>query len=536
MAGVVLGLAGCGGPEIPESTLVATIEKHSFDILRESGWVRSTLEAGYAGARTYLWLDGEELSERGRDLLSALERASAEGLDPQAYGVREARETLEALPGIPEADSVARTRALADVEIRLSIGLLGFARDLVHGRLDPGAARQDWRIESEPLPPDLLGRVRDGESLDELLDSLRPRVPYYGRLVRALATLRELDALGGWPGVRLRSAPRIGRTADGIRSLRARLRASEDSMERKLAGVGGDSNVYDADLAGAVRRYQSRHGIEPDAVLGPATLRELNTPVGTRIESLVLNLDRLRWLPRDLGESVILVNVAGFEFALLEKHEPRMSMNVIVGRADWATRVFTAKMDHLVLNPYWNVPRSILASEILPAARRDPGYLSRNGFEVLGGSGPGAGTGTDPGFGGDLRVRQRPGARNALGRVKFMFPNPYDIYLHDTPDDHLFGRSYRAFSHGCIRLERPLELARHIVGRHTDRQASDVDGILESGRTVRIELDRPLDVYVVYLTAWVEEDGTVHFYRDIYDRDDVLRDLFAAPRPEVAAG
>ena len=525
------GLTSCASPAIPESTLRATLERRSFEIVRERAWMLSNLEAGYVDARDYLWLDGENLSARGRILLSALGRAHDEGLDPEAYGLRELRVALDTLPAIPTTDSVGRTRARVDVEIRLSTGLLAFARDLVNGRLDPNEARQDWRIEPEPLPPDLLGRVRDGEGLDELFDSLRPRAPYYDRLVEALATLRDVEARGGWPAVRVRSTPRIGRAADGVHSLRVRLLASEDSTERTLAGFGGDSNVYDADLAGAVKRYQSRHGIEPDAVLGPSTVRELNTPVATRIESVVLNLDRLRWLPRDLGRSAILVNVAGFEFALLEDHDPRLSMNVIVGRADWATRVFTAKMDHLVLNPYWNVPASILASEILPAARRDPGYLARNGFEVLGGvAGEGAGTGLD-GLGG-LRVRQRPGSRNALGRVKFMFPNPYDIYLHDTPDDHLFGRSYRAFSHGCIRLERPLELARHVVAHHTSRPAGDVDRVLEGGRTVAIELERPLDVYVVYLTTWVDDDGTIHFYRDIYDRDDVLRSMVAIAGPE----
>ncbi len=332
MAGLGLGVVGCGGPQIPESTLRATIEKRSFDLSRERIWILTALEAGYADTRGYLWLEGEGLSERGRDLLSALERAGAEGLDPRAYEVPDVREALDTLPAIPEADSVGRTRALADVEIRLSTGLMSFARDLVLGRLDPREARQDWRIEPEPLPPDLLGRVRDGDSVDGLLDSLRPKASYYGRLVGALSTLREVEARGGWPGVRLRSAPRIGRAADGIPSLRARLRASEDSLERLLAGVGGDSRVYDADLAGAVKRYQSRHGIEPDAVLGPATLRELNTPVEPRIGSIVLNLDRLRWLPRDLGERAIVVNVAGFEFELLEDHRTRMAMNV-TGRA-----------------------------------------------------------------------------------------------------------------------------------------------------------------------------------------------------------
>lgn len=499
---------------------MATVEKHSFSLSRDAVWILRALEAGYAGARTYLWLDDEGLSERGRELLAALEGADAEGLDPAAYGVGEVRETLADLAAISEGDSVGRTRTRADVEIRLSIGLLRLARDLVLGRLDPDEVDRDWRIEPEPLPANPLGRARDGESIQGLLDSFRPRAPYYGRLVDALASLRRVRARGGWPAVETHATPAIGWPVEGGRSLRARLRASEDSVERRLAAVGGDSEVFDADLAGAVRRFQSRHGIEPDGVPGPGTLRELNRPVDERIAAVILNLDRLRRLPRDLGDGAILVNVAGFELELLERNEPRLGMRVIVGRASWATQLFAARMDRLVLNPFWNVPQSILASEILPAARRDPGYLARNGFEVLGrGAGREVADRGDGIESGGLRVRQRPGARNALGRVKFLFPNPYDIYLHDTPDDHLFDRTVRAFSHGCIRVERPLELARHIVERYTDRPAADVDRLLESGRTVAIGLDRPLDVYVVYLTTWVDGEGTLHFSRDVYDRD-----------------
>ncbi len=525
-ASLFLVLAGCGGTEIPESTLRATIEKRSFGIDRDRAWVLATIEGGYSDRRTHLWFEGDELSVRGQELLAALEGSAAEGLDPEAYGVTLIRGALDTLPAIPASDSVGRTRALADLEIRLSLGLLSLSRDLLLGRLDPHEARQDWRIPPDSLPRELLKRVREGEELHALLDSLRPKVPYYGRLVEALAKLREVESRGGWGGVSLEPGVRVGRRAEGVTTLRARLTASEDALERRLASVGGDSNVYDADLAGAVTHYQSRHGIEPDGAPGAATLRELRTPVEARIDAIRLNLDRLRWLPRDLGDTAILVNVAGFEFVLLEGHEPRMNMSVIVGRARWATRLFSARMDHLVLNPYWNVPQSILANEILPTASRDPAYLSRNGFEVSGGGGPSAGDGSAPASQwSGVRVRQRPGPRNALGRVKFMFPNPYDIYLHDTPDDHLFSRAYRAFSHGCIRLERPLELARHIVEHHTDRAATEVDGIVESGRTVSIELSRPIDVYVAYLTAWVDDGGTIHFHRDIYGRDGELREV-----------
>ncbi|MDX1394928.1 MAG: L,D-transpeptidase family protein [Gemmatimonadota bacterium] len=513
--------AGCGGPKIPEAALRDAIGRRSAEVSRDREWVVRSLETVYAGG-DHLWLDGEKLGEDGAAALSALKGADHEGLDAEAFGVTAALAALGALQALPESDSAGRTDALVDLEVRLSLGVLEYARDLVRGRFDPAQAGQDWRIEPEPLPSNPLVRVRDGEPVGDVLASLRPRAPVYARLVETLATLREVQAGGGWPGVDADVRARIGWPGHGVASLRARLRASEDSVERLLAASGGDSNVYDADLAGAVRRFQSRHGLEPDGELGYATLRELATPVEERIEDVILNLDRLRWLPRDLGEHAIVVNVAGFEFELLEDHETKLAMNVIVGRASWATTVFTARMERLEFNPFWNVPASIAAAEVLPAARNDPGYLARNGFEVVGPDGSADGVTGDPDADG-FRIRQRPGARNALGQVKFMFPNPYSIYLHDTPDDYLFSRSVRAFSHGCIRLERPIELAREIVEHHTDLPLADVDRILASGRNVSVELDRPLDVYVVYLTAWVGEDGTSYFYRDIYDRDDALR-------------
>lgn len=527
--------AGCSADPIEEAAHRRAVEAVLANVERDREWAEEQIASTYA-EREYapLWVGDTDLGRRGRRLLAALGELEEEGLPPP-YDRAEI-EALRRRIAADDIDDADRSAARAELEVRLAVAFLVQARDLLRGRFDPGRFGQDWRIEPDPLPSDALGRVSDGTPPGEVLASLRPLFPQYRRLVASLRRLRAIEAEGGWPAPSIRGPLEPEERSDGVRALRERLAASADEEERSLARSGGEADLFDEELRAALERFQTRHGLEPDGAVGPATLRELRTPVEDRIRSLEINLDRLRWMPRDLGPRAIVVNVAGFELELLEDNEPKFSRSVVVGRADWATRLFSATMDHFVLNPSWHVPASILREEILPAIRRDPTYAARQGFEVVGPGGVRGpaevdwedlanGTGSEEDGSGDdslPRVRQAPGPRNALGRVKFMFPNPYNIYLHDTPERRHFGRSYRAFSHGCIRVERAVGLARYLVYRYTDRSPAEVDRILETGKQVTVELDRPVEVYIVYLTAWADEDGTTYFYRDIYDRDDVL--------------
>jgi L,D-transpeptidase YcbB len=229
--------------------------------------------------------------------------------------------------------------------------------------------------------------------------------------------------------------------------------------------------------------------------------------VEERIAEMKLNLDRWRWLPNDLGERFVLVNIAGFELEVVDGGRAVQTMNVVVGKLDRQTPVFADSIQYVVVNPYWNVPDGIFRMDVRPAMERDPTYLARNNMEMVNG-----------------RVRQRPGPKNALGRYKFIFPNEYNVYLHDSPQGHLFSRTSRDFSSGCIRVERPEEFARLLLDMQTDRGAGQIDAMLTNWNERWIKLDRPLPVYLLYFTAWVEEDGTVRFHHDVYGRDGQLEE------------
>ncbi|MBW3535042.1 MAG: L,D-transpeptidase family protein, partial [Gemmatimonadetes bacterium] len=287
-----------------------------------------------------------------------------------------------------------------------------------------------------------------------------------------------------------------------------------------------DPAAYDSAMARAVERFQRRHGIVPDGTVGAETRAAMNVPVEDRIRSIKLNLDRWRWLPRDLGEHFVMVNVAGQEMAVVRDGEPALTMNVIIGEVANQTPIFQDTMEHIVVNPYWNVPQSIAEEELWPKVERDPTYLARNDYEVVG-------------SGDARRIRQKPGRSNALGHVKFLFPNDLNIYLHDTPTGHLFSRSARAFSHGCIRLERPDDLARYLFTHATDRGADEYDALRARSTEQWVNLSEKLPVYVLYFTAWADEEGNTRFYPDVYARDRAMDTLARAKldgEADAAAG
>jgi murein L,D-transpeptidase YcbB/YkuD len=299
----------------------------------------------------------------------------------------------------------------------------------------------------------------------------------------------------------------------------------------------------DTALHEAVQRFQERHGLTVDGAVGPATRAALNVPVEERIEQITLNLERWRWLPADLGRLHVRVNIAGFDLRVVEEGTDRLQMRVVAGRAYRQTPVFSDQISYLVLNPYWHVPHSIAVKDKLPDFRRDPSLVSKLGYEVFRGWGADA-TPIDPStidwnavsassF--PYRLRQRPGPQNALGQVKFMFPNAHSIYLHDTPSRALFGQAERNFSSGCIRVEHPLDLAavllRHNEGWTRERIESTVGNDTEK----TVVLPEKVPVHLLYWTAWATADGPVHFRRDVYDRDEAVHSALAAPLDREAA-
>jgi len=280
-----------------------------------------------------------------------------------------------------------------------------------------------------------------------------------------------------------------------------------------------DPIVYDPPLAEAVRRFQERHGLEIDAIVGPATFRELRVPVSERIEQIELAMERLRWLPEPRAARHLIVNIPAFRLLAFETGEPHplLMMDVVVGKAAALTKtpVMQADMTTVVFRPYWDVPPGIAQREILPRIRRDPGYLSRNRMEIVGG-----------------RVRQRPGDGNALGLVKFLFPNPYHVYMHDTPARGLFARARRDFSHGCIRLADATALAELVLNNRPAWNRQRIDQAMHRGKNdVRVPVEPPIQVYLFYATAIVDHENRIRFFQDIYGHDTTLRRMLASVRP-----
>ncbi|MBR9989476.1 MAG: L,D-transpeptidase family protein, partial [Gemmatimonadetes bacterium] len=446
--------------------------------------------------------------EQAHALHAAIGRATEDGLDPASYGHGTAARLIALLEatGDDTLDAEARVGYAADLDVVLSEGFMRYARDIAVGAIDPDSVGDTWRIpRSEPPGEQVLRSVVRGGDPTEVIHQLRPGTPYYGRLMSALARLHQVRDAGGWQALPNDFAVAGGDSSDAVALLRARLSASDDPREARLAQRGAaNPAVYDPDLLEALRHFQERHAIVSDGKVGSGTLRELNHSLDERLAEVRLNMERWRWLPQDLGRFFVLVNIAGFELEVVENDRAIESMNVVVGMTGWHTPVFADTIEYVVVNPYWTPPQSILEEEVLPAIARDPTYLERNNFER-----------TANGV-----IRQRPGSSNALGQYKFIFPNDDNIYLHDTPADHLFSRVRRDFSHGCIRIERPADLARLLVSKASRHSAASLDGFLATGAEKWIPLSKPVPVYLVYFTAWAQEDGTLRFHHDVYGHDD----------------
>jgi murein L,D-transpeptidase YcbB/YkuD len=470
------------------------------------------------------WTDDDEILPRGQSMLEAIGAANTEGLDRERYHFSTARE----MAGLLEEDEVEdrELEYLGNLDILLTENFARLAQDLAAGTLDPEKAGLSWRIERGEAPEsNLIDAVMNGEDPKAVLGGVRPSVPYYDRMVLALQRLRDVEANGGWPTVPAGESLEEGAQGPRVSALRARLSAGDDPEETRLAQAGsGQADRFDPELRQALEHFQTRHNLQEDGALGPASLEALNVAVEDRIDAIRLNLDRWRWLPRELGEKFILVNVAGFELEVVDGDRAVESMNVVVGKTANRTPIFQDTLEYMVVNPYWNVPESIAEEEVVPAALEDPTYLVRNDYELVydGQAVPAASVSPSALESGGYRIRQKPGAGNALGHVKFLFPNANNIYLHDTPADHLFSQRTRAFSHGCIRVERPDDLARTLLAALTDRDPSDYETLRQAEGEQWIPFDQKIPVYILYFTAWVNEDGTIRFHEDIYDRDRTL--------------
>jgi murein L,D-transpeptidase YcbB/YkuD len=500
--------------------------------------IRIRLEEGGALLRFYArrsfqaaWSAEHGPNRLADDLVAALGRADLEGLEPADYHLGEIRASLDSVRADAANGRVITPARLATLDLVLSDAFLLYGSDLLGGRVDPETLHPRW--EANRRDADLgtvLQEALDSRKVARSLQRLAPRQEGYRRLRDALVRERALATAGGWLVLPPGPAPQRGDRGPAVATLRDRLHKAGD-----LRDANGD--VFDESVVRAVQRFQRRHGLDASGVIDSATRAELNVSAADRAEQLRINLERWRWLPEDLGRRRIVVNIAAYELQVIEDDDVVLAMRVVVGKAFRRTPVFSDTVRYIVLNPFWHVPSTIAAEEVLPKIQRDPSYLERLGMHVFT-AGPNS-TEIDPGtidwstttadsF--PYRLKQEPGRLNALGRIKFMFPNRYDVYLHDTPSRSLFAEAQRDFSHGCIRVEQPMDLAVFLMkrDRRWDREA--IEGALDEGTERTVYLPRPMPIHLLYWTAWADEDGTIQFRTDINAVDRSLAAALAAKR------
>jgi len=481
-------------------------------------------------------------------LIRELSQAEQEGLAGSCYH-------LSALMELNQPQRRSRNQEkwtadqLAELDILLSDAFLLFASLLQSGRVNPRTFDAEWfvRRDSADVVVLLEEAVRNGEVCQKL-DDLRPRHPSYRRLCQALARFRTLAQQGAWPTVEYVAKLEPGARSPRIAQVRRRLRVTGEWTGRSAAP---DSLFYDDALVEAVKSFQTTHGLEPDGIIGWSTVQEMNVTAEQRCTQIIVNLERWRWLYRDLGDRHIQVNIPTFELEVVEQDSIIMSMRVVVGKPARRTPVLSDIMTHLVLNPYWNVPVSIILHDMIPEIRRRPHYLSDRGIRLY----PNWDIKRPPVDPGSVDwnklnknnlpylFRQDPGPENALGRVKFVLHNDFDVYLHDSPTRGLFTRADRAFSSGCIRLQNPIDLAVYLLRDSPSWNREAILRTIQTQREATIALPRPYSVHLQYWTAWVNAQGELRFGRDIYQRDQKVANALAlAPkvmlteRPSITAG
>ncbi len=417
------------------------------------------------------------------------------------------------------------------LELKTTWSLLQFMRDLYRGRYTAIEIDPDWHIPQPDFDAvKFLLEALDSGDLQQSLDSLVTTNPNYQLLKSALFKFRDLVARQvTWtqlPNLPLLKPGDVHPIMPLIRERIAQAYETHGLPEYNLAS--GSDNAqharYDTALVSAVRAFQRQHGLNADGIVGPNTVEAMNRTPAEKFQQLRINLERLRWLPRDLGERYLLVNIAGFQLTAIERGQYILDMRIIVGREYRSTPSFRSRITHMILNPYWNIPASIARKDLLPKQRKDPAYFTAQNIRVYEDytyrSSP-----IDPetvdwnaiksGF--PYALRQEPGKQNALGSIKFMLPNAYSIYLHDTPSKSLFSKDIRTFSSGCIRLEAPLLLADFALQGNMSPEA--LKGQIDSGKTKQINLPEPLPVYIVYLTTWIDSNQNIHYSLDTYGRD-----------------
>ena len=463
------------------------------------------------------WTDNKNI----KDLLESIESAYDEGLDPEDYHYQAIQNLL-----VKKKSSSLSNQEKANLDLLMTDAIILYASHLLEGKLEQSKLRANWDVEKNARPENvdsLLTVTLYNKQVKPALQTMKPAHYMYALMKVHLKNLRSQAEEGGWPQVR--SGETLKKDMDDPRILEIRefLLATGDlkSMETD------QESVFDQELENAVKKFQTRHGLTADGAIGKGTIEQMQVPIEKRIEQIKLNLERLRWIFHYPDEDFLLVNIAGFHVRRFTNRQEVFNSRVIVGKYHHESPVFKGEMQYIVMNPTWTLPYSIATNETLPKLKKDPGYLAAKHMEVMdrGGNILNPSTidwsqysrGNFP-----FTIRQKAGPWNALGEVKFIFPNKYSVYLHDTPSRGLFERQDRAFSHGCIRTEDKWGLLMSLMDDPEVWNMEKINEILESGETTKIDLPKPINIYLVYLTAVADKENNLYFFKDVYKRDEAV--------------
>jgi murein L,D-transpeptidase YcbB/YkuD len=496
-----------------------------------------------AGGNSLAWIQNDNASPQAVAMILLFQQAAAKGLNPDDYDASRWDARLAKLQ--PTAPKPSDTD-LAHIDLALTVSAMRYISDLHIGRVNPQHFK--FGLNVGPRKYDLVEELRmqmlPASDIAGVLAKIEPNYDGYRRAEEALATYLKMASAPDAPLIPVpQKGVRPGNSFAAMPQLVARLHQLGDLPAN--ADVPADSTAYSGAVVAAVKNFQRRHGLDIDGVLGKGTVTQMNVPLKTRVQQLDLTLERYRWIPPDFPQPPIVVNVPEFRLRTMRRQPAKyLTMAVIVGKAmRTQTPVFANQMKYLIFRPYWLVPTSILRNELIPKTRRDPDYLADHGFEVVDGSGdvvPSSPASDDVLSGlrsGDYRVRQKPGPKNALGLVKFIFPNEYNVYLHSTPEQELFSKARRDFSHGCIRVENPADLAAWVLRDKPEWTMEKILATMNGDTTLQVNLAKPIPVLILYSTAVVEPDGEVRFFDDIYGHDKSLAKVLAngPPYPSGAA-
>jgi len=472
--------------------------------------------------RSYVpvWTNEAGRMDRAYDLLLVITRAGDEGLDPADYQLGTIRRYWNET-GMGES---------VQLDLILSAALFDYATDVYNGRYAADVLDEDWNIHKEPLNVSaLFADIARQKSIEQRLSQLAPQHPGYLALKEQLHRYRELAQQGGWQRLEWGPVLEVGLQHEQVIALKRRLATTGDLIDHPFPGA----DVFDYWLEQAVKRYQDRNGLDADGKVGPQTRRSLNISVADKIRQIRVNMERWRWLPRDLGSRYLMVNMTGFELYVVEEGAILETMPVIIGKPYRSTPTFSGLISYMEYNPYWTIPSTLVFEDIIPRQINDSSYLETKAIKVYRGWSKPREVDPQTIDWENIRrdrfpywLRQEPGPTNALGRLKFIVSNPYEIYLHGTPDVHLFDRVIRTFSSGCIRVKDPVKLAAFLLNDDSQQKEEDIMENIYLGTNQGLTLPTAVPIYLIYWTAWVDQQGRMNFGKDIYQRDIRLLELF----------